>query len=106
LAGFDAHRRPEPAQLLAARSTCRRRRRQTAPRAARPRRRSRYVLVSAIAAGRRNVVMLTNPGQAKLEEATEASDAAERELLAPLDEREAAQLRALLKRVTEGRAQR
>jgi DNA-binding MarR family transcriptional regulator len=55
---------------------------------------------------RRNVVMLTAAGHAKLEEAIEASDTAERELLAPLDEHEAAQLRALLKRVTEGRAQR
>jgi DNA-binding MarR family transcriptional regulator len=54
---------------------------------------------------RRNVVMLTGAGQAKLEEATQASDAAERELLDPLDEREAAQLRALLERVTAGRAQ-
>ena len=49
---------------------------------------------------RRNVVVLTDAGQAKLLEATKASDAAERELLAPLDDREAAQLRALLKRVT------
>jgi DNA-binding MarR family transcriptional regulator len=54
---------------------------------------------------RRNVVVLTGAGQARLEEATKASDAAERELLAPLNEREAAQLRALLKRVTEDRAQ-
>jgi len=49
---------------------------------------------------RRNVVVLTDAGQAKLLEATKASDAAERELLAPLDDREAAQLRALLKRIT------
>jgi DNA-binding MarR family transcriptional regulator len=54
---------------------------------------------------RRNVVMLTDAGQAKLHEATEASDAAERELLAPLDKREAAQLRTLLERVTADRAQ-
>ena len=53
---------------------------------------------------RRNVVVLTAAGQAKLQEATEASDAAERELLAELDERDAAQLRALLRRVTSGRA--
>src|SRR4051812_7368118 len=53
---------------------------------------------------RRNVVVLTDAGQAKLRQATEASDAAERELLAPLDDAEAAQLRALLKRVTSGRA--
>jgi DNA-binding MarR family transcriptional regulator len=50
---------------------------------------------------RRNVVVLTDAGQAKLEEATRASDAAEQELLAALDEREAAQFRALLERVTE-----
>ena len=49
---------------------------------------------------RRNVVVLTDAGRAKLLEATKASDAAERELLAPLDDREAAQLRALLKRIT------
>lgn len=53
---------------------------------------------------RRNVIVLTEAGQAKLQAATEASDAAERELLAQLDEREAAQLRALLTRVTSGRA--
>src|SRR3954451_16819018 len=53
---------------------------------------------------RRNVVVLTDAGHAKLREATEASDAAERELLAPLDEREAAQLRELLKRVTSARS--
>ena len=52
---------------------------------------------------RRNVVVLTEAGKAKLPEATEASDAAERELLGQLDEREAAQLRALLTRVTSGR---
>jgi len=52
---------------------------------------------------RRNVVVLTEAGKAKLREATEASDAAERELLGQLDEREAAQLRALLTRVTSGR---
>ena len=53
---------------------------------------------------RRNVVVLTEVGTAKLREATEASDAAERELLAALDGREAAQLRALLTRVASGRA--
>src|SRR3954464_4592410 len=37
---------------------------------------------------RRNVVMLTDAGQAKLHAALEASNAAEEELLAPLDERE------------------
>ena len=50
---------------------------------------------------RRNVVVLTDAGRAKLEQATQASDAAEQELLAPLDEREAAQFRALLERVTD-----
>jgi DNA-binding MarR family transcriptional regulator len=53
---------------------------------------------------RRNVVVLTDAGQAKLSEATAASDAAERELLAPLSEPEAAQLRALLTRVTTARS--
>src|SRR6478735_3140160 len=47
---------------------------------------------------RRNVVVLTDAGQAKLHAALKASNAAEEELLAPLDEREAAQLRALLER--------
>lgn len=49
---------------------------------------------------RRNVVVLTEAGEAKLQTATEASDAAERELLASLDEPERVQLRALLERVT------
>ena len=53
---------------------------------------------------RRNVVVLTEAGHAKLREATKASDAAEQELLAELDDREAAQLRELLERVTSGRA--
>jgi len=53
---------------------------------------------------RRNVIVLTDAGHAKLQEATEASDAAERELLAALDEHEAGQLRALLERVTANRA--
>jgi DNA-binding MarR family transcriptional regulator len=53
---------------------------------------------------RRNVVVLTDAGQAKLREATEASDAAERELLTTLSEREAEQLRALLARIPSGRA--
>ena len=52
---------------------------------------------------RRNVVVLTDAGQVKLQEATQASDTAEQELLARLDEREAAQFRALLERVTEAR---
>jgi len=54
---------------------------------------------------RRNVVVLTDAGQEKLQEATQASDTAEQELLAPLDERQAAQFRALLERVTEARPQ-
>ena len=54
---------------------------------------------------RRNVVVLTDAGQAKLQEATQASDTAEQGLLAPLDEGEAAQFRALLERVTEARPQ-
>ena len=54
---------------------------------------------------RRNVVVLTDAGQEKLQEATQASDTAEQELLAPLDEREAAQFRALLERVTKARPQ-
>lgn len=49
---------------------------------------------------RRNVVVLTEAGEAKLQTATEASDAAEQELLASLDELERLQLRALLERVT------
>jgi DNA-binding MarR family transcriptional regulator len=53
---------------------------------------------------RRNVVVLTDAGHAKLHEATQASDKAEQELLAPLNKREAAQFRALLERVTEGRS--
>src|SRR3954451_22627881 len=40
---------------------------------------------------RRNVVVLTDAGQAKLQEATKASDAAERKLLGKLDAREGAQ---------------
>ena len=51
---------------------------------------------------RRNVVVLTAAGRAKLREATKASDAAERELLGALDDREAAQLRELLTRVVSG----
>ncbi len=40
----------------------------------------------------RNVVVLTDAGQLTLQEATDASDAAERDLLAALDDGEAAQL--------------
>ncbi|WP_028063767.1 MarR family winged helix-turn-helix transcriptional regulator [Solirubrobacter soli] len=49
---------------------------------------------------RRNVILLTDAGHATLQQATHASDAAERELLADLDDREAAQLRELLTRAT------
>jgi DNA-binding MarR family transcriptional regulator len=55
---------------------------------------------------RRNVILLTDAGQATLQAATAASDAAERELLAELDDREATQLRELLNRITSPRAQR
>lgn len=48
---------------------------------------------------RRNVVVLTDAGVKTLKKATRASDAAERQLLAGLGEREAAQLRKLLQRV-------
>ncbi|SER26847.1 MarR family winged helix-turn-helix transcriptional regulator [Microlunatus flavus] len=51
---------------------------------------------------RRNVVELTPAGQVALREATRASDDAERALLADLDDAEAAQLRALLRRVGHG----
>ena len=50
---------------------------------------------------RRNVLELTTRGQATLVEAIEASDRAERQLLTPLDDTEAAQLRTLLTRLTE-----
>jgi len=53
---------------------------------------------------RRNVVLLTDAGQATLRQATRASDTAERELLADLDDHEAAQLRDLLKRVNHADA--
>lgn len=48
---------------------------------------------------RRNVVVLTETGQQTLREATRASDEAERQLLGPLDEAEAEQLRELLTRI-------
>src|SRR3954451_11810758 len=54
---------------------------------------------------RRNVVVLTDAGQVTLQKATDASDAAERDLLGELDDREAAQLRELLTRITSSRAQ-
>ena len=52
----------------------------------------------------RNVVVLTESGQTTLRVATEARDAAQRELPAQLDEHEPAWLRALLTRLTSGRA--
>lgn len=52
---------------------------------------------------RRNVVELTEDGRATLVRAVRASDEAERELLAVLDETEVAQLRALLARVAAGK---
>jgi DNA-binding MarR family transcriptional regulator len=55
---------------------------------------------------RRNVILLTDAGHATLQAATDASDAAERELLAELDDREATQLRELLTRITSPRARR
>jgi DNA-binding MarR family transcriptional regulator len=48
---------------------------------------------------RRNVVELTQPGQALLRQATAASDVAEAELLAPLNRKEGEQLRTLLARI-------
>lgn len=48
---------------------------------------------------RRNVVALTDRGRRTLDEAVEASDAAEAELLGPLDESEQAEFRTLLARV-------
>ena len=51
---------------------------------------------------RRNVLELTGAGRQALEQATRASDEAERRLLAELDDEEAAQLRSLLRRVGRG----
>jgi DNA-binding MarR family transcriptional regulator len=48
---------------------------------------------------RRNVIALTGAGHRTLEQATRASDRAEHELLAELDDAEAAQLRQLLGRI-------
>jgi DNA-binding MarR family transcriptional regulator len=50
---------------------------------------------------RRNVVELTPAGRTLLREATVASDAAEAELLAPLDRQEGEQLRTLLARILD-----
>ncbi|HYP46441.1 MAG TPA: MarR family winged helix-turn-helix transcriptional regulator [Propionibacteriaceae bacterium] len=54
---------------------------------------------------RRNVVELTDAGQTALVRAVHASDEAERQLLADLDDAESAQLRTLLTRLTRDRAQ-
>jgi DNA-binding MarR family transcriptional regulator len=48
---------------------------------------------------RRNVVELTDAGQATLRQAVEASDDAERELLAPLGSKAAEQLRSSLRAI-------
>jgi DNA-binding MarR family transcriptional regulator len=48
---------------------------------------------------RRNVIELTDAGQKTLRRATRASDQAEQRLLAELNDVEAAQLRALLRRI-------
>lgn len=53
---------------------------------------------------RRNVVDLTPAGRTTLKRATRASDRAEQQLLAELDDREAAQLRSLLGRVASSAA--
>jgi DNA-binding MarR family transcriptional regulator len=51
---------------------------------------------------RRNVVELTEAGRVTLDVATRASDEAERELLADLDEADATHLRELLGRIATG----
>ncbi len=53
---------------------------------------------------RRNVVGLTADGRAALVRAVRASDEAERQLLAELDDAESAQLRTLLTRLTHDRS--
>ncbi len=53
---------------------------------------------------RRNVIELTSAGQAVLDQATAASDAAEAKLLAPLNPEESEQLRDLLARVLAHRS--
>jgi DNA-binding MarR family transcriptional regulator len=55
---------------------------------------------------RRNVLELTEDGQTVLARALRASDHAERELLAALDDAESAQLRTLLTRLTQDRPKR
>jgi DNA-binding MarR family transcriptional regulator len=53
---------------------------------------------------RRNVVELTGHGRTTLVQAVRASDEAERQLLAELDDAESAQLRTLLTRLTQDRS--
>lgn len=53
---------------------------------------------------RRNVVELTDDGQAALARAVRASDQAEQQLLADLDDAESAQLRTLLTRLAQDRS--
>ncbi len=55
---------------------------------------------------RRNVLELTEDGQAALARALRASDEAERQLLAQLDDAESAQLRTLLTRLARNRSER
>jgi DNA-binding MarR family transcriptional regulator len=54
---------------------------------------------------RRNVLELTGDGRAALVRAVRASDEAERQLLAELDDAESAQLRTLLTRLTRDRSE-
>lgn len=53
---------------------------------------------------RRNVLQLTGDGQAALVRALRASDDAEKQLLAELDDDESEQLRSLLARLAQGRS--
>ena len=55
---------------------------------------------------RRNVLELTDDGQTVLARALRASDHAERQLLAELDDAESAQLRTLLTRLVQDRSKR
>ena len=55
---------------------------------------------------RRNVLELTGDGRTVLARAIHASDEAERQLLAELDDDESAQLRTLLTRLARGRSER
>jgi DNA-binding MarR family transcriptional regulator len=55
---------------------------------------------------RRNVLELTDDGQTVLARALRASDHAERQLLAELDDAESAQLRTLLARLVQDRSKR